>query len=375
MRRLVQIIVFTPDVERMRAFYEQGIGLHPVYAGPNWTSYRTAGATLALHPLAGRHGRELELTFESHNILADVEAMRARGVDTFGEIQGQSYGTTIQFRDPEGNLLALRQGGDLPAEAGPRIATVIVNVRDLGGALAFYRDRLGLSPAFESAHRVEFDAGATRIALQARQAGLDHPFHAGQRVAFCFEADDLDAWVDDIRAHDVTFATAPAGGDFGLHAEAVDADGNVVLFREEPAAPTPDEELAEPFEEDVSTHPVAFRKPVKKGSKAMSRLVLKPVYHEKKEHRKPLSATTRAVVSVRGAGPEKTRLRPKRTADERKAKVKPAVGHQQQATLKAERRLRSATATASKSRPVKRAAAVRSRKSRATSRPSGRRGR
>jgi len=363
MRRLVQIILFTPDVEASRKFYEEGIGLYPVYAGPNWTSYRTSGVTLALHPLGDLHRREIELTFDSPDVQAEVERFRAWGLRPVSEIQEQPYGTTAQFRDPEGNLVALRAGGDRPSESGPVIGTIVVNVQDLDQAVAFYRDRLGLATSYVSPHWVEFEAGGVRLAVHRRPAGLSHPLHAGQRVAFCLETLDLEAWVSEIGARDVAFATAPTEQDFGLFAEALDPDGNVVVFRETAPPETFEDELAVPFDQDVPTHQVAMRKPVKKGSKAISRLVVRPEYHGVKQtaRRKSLSATTRAVSSTRGAGPDHTRLKPKRTGDEKKARSKPATGRLRKAERITETRKRSARATASKGRPVKGASAGRGR--------------
>jgi predicted enzyme related to lactoylglutathione lyase len=364
MRRLVQIILFTPDVEGMRSFYEEGVGLHPVYAGPNWTSYRTAGVTLALHPLAGMHQREIELTFDSPDIGAEVERFRSWGLHPVGEIQEQPYGTTVQFRDPEGNLIALRAGGDRPEGAGPVLGTVVLNVEDLDDAVAFYREHLGLATSYVSPHWVEFEAGDVRLAVHKRPAGLHHPLHAGKRIAFCLETLDLDAWVEEIRGRDVQLATEPTEQDFGLFAEALDPDGNVVVFRETAPPGTFEEELAEPFDQDTPTHQVAMRKPVKKGSKAVSRLAVRPEYRgEKKMRAKPLSATTRAVSSTRGAGPDHTRLKPKRTGDERKAKSKPAIGRLKKAERASASRQRSARASDSKGRPLKRGSAGRGRAS------------
>jgi catechol 2,3-dioxygenase-like lactoylglutathione lyase family enzyme len=362
MRRLVQIILFTPDIEAMRTFYESGVGLHPVYAGPNWTSYRTAGVTLALHPLGGVHEREIELTFDSPDVAAEVGRFGSWGLHPAGEVQDQPYGTTVQFRDPVGNLVALRGGGDRPETMGPVLGTVVLNVDDLDEAVAFYRDRLGLATSYVSPHWVEFEAGEARLAIHKRPGGVNHPLHAARKVAFCLETLDLDAWVEEIESRDVRFATPPVEQDFGLFAEAVDPDGNVVVFRETALSGTLEDELAEPYDEDTPTHQVAMRKPVKKGAKAVSRVAVKPEYHEdRRPVKRPLSATTRAVASTRGAGPDHTRLKPKRTADERKAKAKPAIGRSQKAGRASATVQRSARATASKNRPVKRGSAGRSR--------------
>jgi catechol 2,3-dioxygenase-like lactoylglutathione lyase family enzyme len=362
MRRLVQIILFTPDVEAARKFYEEGIGLYPVYAGPNWTSYRTAGVTLALHPLGAMHRHEIELTFDSPDVKAEVERFRTWGLHPAGEIQDRPYGTTAQFRDPEGNLVALRAGGDRPSDVGPVIGTIVVNVRDLDQAVAFYRDRLGLATSYVSPHWVEFEAGDVRLAVHQRPAGLSHPLHAGQQIAFCLETLDLEAWVEEVGGRDVDFATPPTEQDFGLFAEVLDPDGNVVVFRETAPPETFEEELAEPYDQDVPTHQMAMRKPVKKGSKAISRLAVRPEYHgTKKTAKKPLTVTTRTVSSKRGAGPDHARLKPKRMADDRKTRVEPATRRLKKAERAWAASQRSARATTSKSRPVKHGAAGRGR--------------
>jgi hypothetical protein len=101
-----------------------------------------------------------------------------------------------------------------------------------------------------------------------------------------------------------------------------------------------------------------MRKPVKKNSKAVSRVAVRPEYHnDSKPARRRPSATTMAVAKTRGGGPDRTRLTPKRTADEKKARGKPAIGR----AMKAERAVavqkKRAVAGSSKGRPVKRAAA------------------
>ncbi len=256
MSRLKKVIVFTPDMDSMRSFYENGVGLRTTIADPHWTSFETGGASLALHPLPDGREREIELAFETPAIDAEVERLRAHGVET-GEIRSGSSGRVIQFRDLEGNRLSIRQPedrgrapGEVTAdpeiEVAPALAQVIINCKDLAGALAFYRERLGLRVAYEAAHWVELDSGVTRLALHARPTGLNHPLHAAQRVAYCLEAPDLDAWVEEMRARGLHFATAPIEEEFGLYAEALDPDGNVVVFQAPRETPSLEEELAEP---------------------------------------------------------------------------------------------------------------------------------
>jgi catechol 2,3-dioxygenase-like lactoylglutathione lyase family enzyme len=378
MSSLREVIVFTPNLDSMREFYEDGVGLAVEHDGAGRIAFDTGGATLAIHRLAGEAPgpevpgaagageREIELGFETGSIDADLERLRARGVDV-REGRADGPGRRVRFRDLEGTSLSLRPGGGPGGEDGrerPAIATVIVNCRDLPAAVVFYRERLGLKVAYEAPHWVEFDAGGTRLALHARPSGLNHPLHAAQRVAWCLETPSLDTWVDEMRARGLHFATAPIEEEFGLYAEALDPDGNVVVFREPRSEPSIEEELAEAFESDEVPHLVAIRKPVLKGGKAVSRVALKPEYTEHRGGRlKPepgLAAIPEprlAIPSVRGGGPDRTRQRPKTISDTRRVKAKPAIGRSKKAVQKSAVRKKSATAETGKTRPVKRAVA------------------
>lgn len=50
------------------------------------------------------------------------------------------------------------------------VATVWVPLEDMGRALAFYRDTLGLSVSMEDSDWCEFDAGGRTIGLNARES-------------------------------------------------------------------------------------------------------------------------------------------------------------------------------------------------------------
>lgn len=369
MSSLREVIVFTPNLDGMREFYESGVGLTVGHAGPNRIHFDTARATLALQGFAeapGTQERGIELAFETLSIETDVQRLRARGVEV-SEIRSDGSGRRVQLRDHEGNPLSLRQGGgprDENGEERPAVATVIVNCRELLAAVIFYRDRMGMKIAYEAPHWLEFEAGKTRLALHTHPSGMNHPLHAAQRVAYCLETADLDTWVDEMRARGLHFATAPIEEEFGLYAEALDPDGNVVVFREPRPEPSIEEELAEAFESDEVPHVVAIRKPVLKGGKAVSRVALKPEYNESRGTRiRPeprlaaLPEPRPAIASVRGGGPARTRQKPKTISDTRRVKAKPALGRSKKAAQKSAVRQKSATAEAGKTKPVKRAVA------------------
>jgi hypothetical protein len=160
--------------------------------------------------------------------------------------------------------------------------------------------------------------------------------------------------MDAVRERGATLATNPTTEDFGLYAEIVDPDGNVLVFREPPEPPSLEEQLAEAFEDPDAPHLVGIRRP---GHKA-GHVVFRPTERKPVETRKPLSATTQAVAKVRGAGPERTRLAPKKTGDEKKAKAKPMQGHLKKLGIQRAESKRLAVAVASKSKPVRRAASI-----------------
>jgi len=260
------------------------------------------------------------------------------------------------FRDPEGNLVDLHPpGAPRVADDGSAIPRLLLNCRDFGGTLAFYRDALQLPLIEQTPTWAELDAGGPRLAIHAVMPGHDRPLHAAQKVVFGFERGDLEAWVEDLRRRRVAFASALTEEEFGTYTEALDPDGNVVLFRRPPEPAPLEERLAEAFEDDREPHQAAIRKPVKKKAPAVSRVVVKPAYRTRAStKRKRPSATTRAVSSVRGGGPNRARAKPKRTADEKKARGKTGVGRARKASLASLGLQRGSVARASKGKPVKR---------------------
>jgi lactoylglutathione lyase len=85
-----------------------------------------------------------------------------------------------------------------------RLGYAIKYVSDMGKAVAFHRDMLGLALKFESPFWSEFDTGDTVLALHA--ASEDHP--AGS-VQLGFASDDLDAFYAAREANGIIFTQEP----------------------------------------------------------------------------------------------------------------------------------------------------------------------
>jgi hypothetical protein len=213
-----------------------------------------------------------------------------------------------------------------------------------------------------------------------------------------FASGDLDEWVAELRVRGVEFAEDITDRGFGRFAEVSDPDGNTLVLRDTPAPPTLEEKLAEDFETGDEPHHVAIRRLGNKNSKAVSRVAVRPEYHIDKKGGRPAAEPAAPSVaeagvrkhdgdgvrpggrvvtkrpkdapSVRGGGPNRTRLKPVKSSDPERILGRPASGHLKEATRREMVSKKRAVATAGRSKPVKRAA---QRKSASSARPTAKR--
>ena len=372
MSRLLFAIATTHDLGLASAFYRDRVGLKPTMQSPAWVEFGTRGASFALRAVDGESRREIGLCFGVDDLEAHVARLRARKVALDGGIRTEPFGRLIALRDPDGNAISFLQPSRPVKRGGNDMRLFVWLQSDEPGALAaFYRDRLGFEVLAESPSAMEFETGETHLTIQPRPIGDDLPAHATQLLAVGFEVDALDPVADAMRERGLHFSAAPAAEAEGVFAEAVDPDGHLVVFREPAPALTLEEQLAEEFVDDETPHQVAIRKPVRKGAKATSFVAVKPNYtptrkaQQKKANDKVLARAVRQAVTVKAAArtvaaelPETPRAA-RRPADPRRARTKPAVGRLRKAERTNVQRKKSATAAASKSKPVKRAATKR----------------
>ena len=111
------------EMARARKFYEEALGLPAGSERPNGeTRYQAGGTSFALYPRATpTRADHTALSFEVSDIAAEMQALRARGV-RFEEYDLPGLKTVegvcvlgaeraAWFRDPEGNILCIHQGG------------------------------------------------------------------------------------------------------------------------------------------------------------------------------------------------------------------------------------------------------------------------
>lgn len=246
MSRLSHVVVFTPDVERMRRFYQDQIGVAVAREGHGWVALRPAGAALWLHALGERHRREIAIAFHVEDLDAAVTALRAHGTGVTERESDAIFGRVAYFRDPEGNLVDLHAG--VPAErpgAGPAFPTVVLNCRNMAATHAFYRGVLGLAAQIESPGWMDFETGATSLALHPRSDRPDRPgreaHHQGPITIGFTGPRDAVSFTRALEKRGLRFARPPGNQGFGTFAEAADPDGNVLVFRGrvEPPAEAP----------------------------------------------------------------------------------------------------------------------------------------
>ena len=99
----VHAIVFSPDAEKVRAFFGDVLGLSSLDAGGGWPIFALPPAELAVHPAdgAGRH----ELYLMCDDIQATLAELRAKGVEVARDVSDQGWGLLASVRLPDGTEL------------------------------------------------------------------------------------------------------------------------------------------------------------------------------------------------------------------------------------------------------------------------------
>jgi catechol 2,3-dioxygenase-like lactoylglutathione lyase family enzyme len=97
-------IVFSPDADKVRAFFADVLGLPAVDAGHGWLIFAAPPAELAVHPADGDSRHELYLMCD--DIHATLAELRDKGVEVAREVSDQGWGLLAAIRLPD--------GGDLP---------------------------------------------------------------------------------------------------------------------------------------------------------------------------------------------------------------------------------------------------------------------
>lgn len=109
---LHSIAIFVTDLERARAFYEDGLGLPLVAKGSFGFQFGEQPPFLGVHPAAhdgakAMVGRETGLTIRVQDLIGLRAELASRGVSLLTEPVQQGFGMMAMVADPDGNVLAL----------------------------------------------------------------------------------------------------------------------------------------------------------------------------------------------------------------------------------------------------------------------------
>jgi catechol 2,3-dioxygenase-like lactoylglutathione lyase family enzyme len=94
-------IVFSPEAEKVRAFFADVLGMRSVDAGGGWLIFAMPPAELAVHPADGESHHELYLMCD--DIQATLAELRARDVEVARDVSDQGWGLLAAIRLPDGS--------------------------------------------------------------------------------------------------------------------------------------------------------------------------------------------------------------------------------------------------------------------------------
>lgn len=101
----VHAIVFSPDAEKVRAFFADVLGLSSVDAGGGWLVFALPPAELAVHPADSADRSELYLMCD--NIRTTLAELQRKGVEVTRDVADQGWGLLAAIRLPDGSELPI----------------------------------------------------------------------------------------------------------------------------------------------------------------------------------------------------------------------------------------------------------------------------
>jgi len=114
----------------------------------------------------------------------------------------------------------------------PALYSVAIFVNDIGRAVEFYRDDLGLPLAREGSFGAEFFSEGTRVGVHPA-VHRDAKALVGRHTGITLFVSDLLHYCGDLHARGVRFVAEPTQQAWGIMAMVADPDGNVLALWED----------------------------------------------------------------------------------------------------------------------------------------------
>jgi len=110
---VVEVALFTDDVETARMFYERLLGSPPEAEWPGGALFASGDVKLLVHERAGAPEggppNEDHVAFSVDDVDASCGALRADGLELLVEPRDFPWGRSAYLRDPDGRLVELAQ--------------------------------------------------------------------------------------------------------------------------------------------------------------------------------------------------------------------------------------------------------------------------
>ena len=103
----IHAIVYSPEAEKVRAFFTDVLGMPSVDAGAGWLIFALPPAELAVHPVEGESHHELYLMCD--NIQATLAELTGKGVEVARDVTDQGWGLLAAIRLPDGSEFPIYQ--------------------------------------------------------------------------------------------------------------------------------------------------------------------------------------------------------------------------------------------------------------------------
>ena len=114
----------------------------------------------------------------------------------------------------------------------PSVYSIAIFVHDIGRAVEFYRDRLGLPLAKQGSFGAEFFVEGTRIGVHPA-VHQDARAMVGRHTGITLFVPDLLHYCGELHDRRVRFVTEPTQQSWGIMAMVADPDGNVIALWED----------------------------------------------------------------------------------------------------------------------------------------------
>lgn len=101
----IHAIVFSPEADKVRAFFADVLGMPSADAGAGWLIFALPPAELAVHPADGASRHELYLMCD--NVEATLAELRGKGVEVAQDVRDQGWGLLAAIRLPDGSELPI----------------------------------------------------------------------------------------------------------------------------------------------------------------------------------------------------------------------------------------------------------------------------